>query len=149
MDIQMVEVRDKETTRREAVAEAKIAMSQETLELIKKGKIVKGDVLATARVAAILAAKGTPSIIPLCHPIEITSCKIDLELKKEESLIRVIATVRAVSRTGVEMEALTACAVSCLTIYDMCKAYERDMTIYDLRLIEKRGGESGEYKRDD
>lgn len=145
----MIEVGDKEISKREAVAEAKIAMASHALDLIKKGKIEKGDVLATARVAGVMAAKRTPEFIPLCHPIEITGCKIDLELNEKENFIRVVAKVRAISRTGAEMEALMACAAACLTIYDMCKAYGRGMAIYDLRLLEKRGGKSGHWQKGD
>lgn len=145
----MIEIGSKEITKREAMAEGMIAMASSTLELIKKGKIEKGDVLATARVAAVLAAKSTATIIPLCHPIEMTGARIDFELNENRSFIRVTASVRAIARTGVEMEALLACAAACLTIYDMCKAVDRGMTIFNLRLLYKSGGRSGEWRRDD
>ena len=142
----MVDVSDKETTARAAVAEGRVAMKRETLALILSGDAKKGDVLGAARIAGIMAAKRTHELIPLCHPIALT--QVSLDLTPDEALPGVIvrAEVKTHGRTGVEMEALTAAAVACLTIYDMAKAVDRAMRIEGLRLIEKRGGKSGPWR---
>ena len=142
----MVDVGAKPVTERVAVAAATIRMQPATLRLIRSGKIAKGEVLAVARVAGIMAAKRTAEIIPLCHPLPIEVAGIDFTLRSGGCL-EVEATVKVTGKTGVEMEALTAVAVAALTVYDMCKAVDRGMTITDLRLLEKRGGRSGTYRR--
>ena len=141
----MIDVGQKKTTRREATAQGKILLSSETIESIKKGRIPKGDVINCAKVAAILAAKKTPELIPLCHPLQITHSKIDFVLGKNEIEIR--AEIGAVDRTGVEMEALTAVATAALTIYDMCKGLDRTLEIRHIRLMKKTGGRSGDFIR--
>jgi cyclic pyranopterin monophosphate synthase len=120
-------------------------MQPETLALILEGKAKKGDVIATARIAGIMAAKKTHELIPLCHPLMITKVTVDFEPDPDASTIEVSATVKVEGKTGVEMEALTACSVACLTLYDMCKAVDRGMKITDLRLVEKAGGKSGHF----
>ncbi len=141
----MVDVGDKQETERLAVAEASIIMQPETLALILSGNAAKGDVLATARIAGIMAAKKTADLIPLCHPLMLT--KVGIEIEADESLpgLKVTASARLKGRTGVEMEALTAASVTCLTIYDMAKAVDKDMTIQNIRLVEKHGGKSGDW----
>ena len=141
----MVDVSEKNETARVAVAVSKIKVSRETLELIENGKIGKGDVLGVARIAGIMASKQTSNLIPMCHPLMITSCNVDFEIKKEESSIEITATVKIVDKTGVEMEALTAATVSALTIYDMCKAIDKRMVIEGTHLLKKKGGKSGEF----
>ncbi|MCE5313379.1 MAG: cyclic pyranopterin monophosphate synthase MoaC [Nitrospiraceae bacterium] len=141
----MVDVSAKTATHREAVAGGSITMKPETLALIKKGGMEKGDVLGVARVAGIMAAKKTFELIPMCHPLNITSVKIDFSIDEPASRIDIKATAKVVGQTGIEMEALTAASVAALTIYDMCKAVDRAMIISDIRLLEKRGGKSGEY----
>jgi cyclic pyranopterin phosphate synthase len=143
----MVNVAGKEETVREAVAEGNIVMLPETLGLIVEGGIAKGDVLGIARVAGIMAAKKTAELIPLCHPLNITSVDIAFLPDRRESSVHVRATVTTTGRTGVEMEALTAVAAAGLTIYDMCKAVDRAMTITDIRLTKKTGGKSGTFER--
>jgi cyclic pyranopterin phosphate synthase len=140
----MVDVSEKAVTHRLARASASVRMRPETLELIRSGKAVKGDVLATARVAAIMASKRTADLIPLCHPLPIESVTVELTAEASDRL-RIEATVGVTGRTGVEMEALTAAAIAALTIYDMCKAVDKGMVITDVRLEEKRGGRSGHY----
>lgn len=140
----MVDVSEKEKTVRVAVAVSRIKVSKETLTLIEEGKIGKGDVLGVARVAGIMASKQTSNLIPMCHPLMISSCNIDFEINKEESYISIKATVKIVDKTGVEMEALTAAMVSALTIYDMCKAVDKRMVIEETHLLKKTGGKSGE-----
>ncbi|MCC6575532.1 MAG: cyclic pyranopterin monophosphate synthase MoaC [Planctomycetes bacterium] len=140
----MVDVGKKDVTAREAVAECRVIMATQTLKAIVSGKVPKGDVFSTARIAAIQAAKRTHELIPLCHPLKITKVTVELEPESPDS-IRITATVKALDRTGVEMEALTAAGVAALTIYDMCKALQRDMEITDLRLLHKSGGKSGDY----
>lgn len=140
----MVDVSEKEKTVRVAVAVSRIKVSKETLTLIEEGKIGKGDVLGVARVAGIMASKQTSNLIPMCHPLMISSCNIDFEINKEESYISIKATVKIVDKTGVEMEALTAAMVSALTIYDMCKAVDKRMVIEETYLLKKIGGKSGE-----
>ena len=141
----MVDVLGKDPTRRRAVARCQVQMSTETLSLVAGGEAQKGDVLAVARVAGIQAAKRTSELIPLCHPLMIGSVAIDFEV--QPSHIVVAAEVETFERTGVEMEALTACSVAALTIYDMCKSGDKNMTITDLALWEKTGGKSGDYSR--
>lgn len=143
----MVDVSGKRVTLREAAAQGSVGMKKETLQLIADGKIAKGDVLATARIAGIMAAKKTPELIPLCHPLAISSVAIDFEVDEEESRIAILSRVRVTGQTGVEMEALTAVAAAALTVYDMCKAVDRGMVISDILLVEKKGGKSGHFKR--
>jgi cyclic pyranopterin phosphate synthase len=141
----MVDVSDKAVTQRSAVAEGFVGMSPETLELVRSGAAKKGDVLATARIAGIMAAKKTSDLIPLCHPLAITKATVDFTLSDAPVGIAVRAEVKVGGQTGVEMEALTAVSVACLTIYDMLKAAEKGMTIGPIRLVEKHGGKSGTY----
>jgi cyclic pyranopterin phosphate synthase len=145
----MVDVGDKAETRRVAVAEGRIDMLAKTCKLIVEGSHKKGDVLAVARVAGIMAAKRTAELIPLCHPLPLTRVDIDLAPAADGSAVLCRATAETVGRTGVEMEALTAVQITLLTVYDMCKAVDRGMTIGDVRLIEKSGGKSGNWVRDD
>lgn len=142
----MVDVSGKKITAREALAKAKVKMAPETLKLVKKGGIKKGDVLAVAQVAGIMAAKKTHELIPMCHPLEITGVDINFAINDKKSIIEIEAAVRTMDRTGVEMEALSAVSVAALTIYDMCKAVERGIRITDVRLVRKSGGKSGTYK---
>jgi cyclic pyranopterin phosphate synthase len=141
----MVDVSAKPITRREAVAEGRVCMRAETLALVTAGTMPKGDVLAVARIAGILAAKRTPELVPLCHPLPITS--VEVMLTPEAGAIRIRSRVTVDGRTGVEMEALTAVAVAALTVYDMCKTIDRGMTIEAVQLVEKRGGKSGPWVR--
>ena len=142
----MVDVSAKDETERVAVAAGRVAMEPKTLELILTGGIVKGDVLAAARIAGIMAAKRTPDLIPLCHPLTLASVAVELTGNRERSTIEIEATCRITGRTGVEMEALTAVSVAALTIYDMCKSVDRGMRITDIHLIHKSGGKSGTYE---
>jgi cyclic pyranopterin phosphate synthase len=144
----MVDVTAKEVTQREATARAEVCMRPETLALIASGGLPKGDVLAVARVAGIMAAKQTSALIPLCHPLPISGVSVEFELD-EGGAVRISATVRVSGKTGVEMEALTAVSVAALTIYDMCKAVDKAMTIERIRLVHKVGGRSGEFRRAD
>jgi cyclic pyranopterin monophosphate synthase len=144
-EARMVDVSAKETTERVATAEGRVTMSRSTLDLVLKGDAKKGDVLGAARIAGIMAAKRTHDLIPLCHPLPITKVEIQIEPAGKRGLI-VRATVKVKGQTGVEMEALTAVSVACLTIYDMVKAVERGMTIEGIHLVEKRGGKSGHYR---
>lgn len=141
----MVDVGDKALTAREAIAEGRVVMQPETLRLIRDGLAKKGDVIATARIAGIMAAKKTHELIPLCHPLLLT--KVSIEIEPDETLpgLHVRGLARVSGQTGVEMEALTAVSVACLTIYDMAKAVDRAMRIEGIRLIEKRGGKSGDW----
>jgi cyclic pyranopterin phosphate synthase len=141
---QMVDVGAKAETQREAVARGSVRLDPATLRLILGGSLPKGDVLAVARVAGIMAAKRTPELIPLCHTLLLTHASVEIEPDEAASLLRITAVVRSRGQTGVEMEALTAVSVAALTIYDMCKAVDRGMQITDIRLAEKRGGRSGE-----
>lgn len=141
----MVDVSGKPATAREAVAAGEVWMRPETLALIQQGGIPKGDVLAVARVAGIQAAKRTPELIPLCHPLPITSVEVDFSFDEARSVIEIAARVRCTGVTGVEMEALTAVAIAGLTIYDMCKAVDRGMRLQNIRLLRKSGGKSGEW----
>jgi cyclic pyranopterin monophosphate synthase len=143
----MVDVSDKEITSRIAVARGTIHMHTETLALILADKIEKGDVFSVARVAGIMAAKKTSELIPMCHPLNITSVKIDLTPAEHPARVEIGATVRVSGKTGVEMEAMTAVAVAGLTIYDMCKAVDREMSIGEIRLVKKSGGKSGTFLR--
>lgn len=141
----MVDVSEKKPTLREATATATVAMRPETFERILGGRIEKGDVLAVAQVAGIMAAKKTGSIIPMCHPLNLTSVTMQFFPCAEQSSIEVRATAKIIDRTGVEMEALMAVTAACLTVYDMCKAIDRGMSISGVRLLKKSGGKSGEY----
>jgi cyclic pyranopterin phosphate synthase len=142
----MVEVGAKPETAREAIASGAITMAAETAETIAAGRIGKGDVLGIARIAGIQAAKRASDLIPLCHPLRLTG--VDVDLRVEETAVRITATVRAFDRSGVEMEALAAVTAAALTVYDMCKAIDRGMVISEIRLDEKRGGKSGTWTRD-
>ncbi len=142
----MVDVSDKDETDRVAIAGARVVMRPETLERIRSGDVAKGDVLAVARLAGIMAAKRTAELIPLCHPLALTSVKVDLDCVAERSAVEITATCRLRGRTGVEMEALTAASVAALTVYDMCKAVDRGMVVTDLRLLRKSGGKSGTWE---
>lgn len=142
----MVDVSAKAATDRVAVAGGRVLMTQKTLDLVLSGNARKGDVLGTARIAAILAAKRTHELIPLCHPLPVSKIAVDIEPDRKLPGLVVRATVKVTGPTGVEMEALTAVAVACLTIYDMVKAAERGMRIEGIRLLEKHGGKSGRYR---
>jgi cyclic pyranopterin phosphate synthase len=142
----MVDVSAKDVTVREAVAKGRVVMAAETLRLVTEGKAKKGDVLAVARIAGIMAAKRTHDLIPLCHPLALQSVTVDLGTDASGPAIEVTAMVRVEGRTGVEMEALTAVTVACLTVYDMLKAADRAMRIEAVRLVEKSGGRSGHYR---
>jgi cyclic pyranopterin phosphate synthase len=139
----MVDVSGKADTRREAVAKGVVRMQAATLERIKRGQVAKGDVLAVAQLAGIMAAKETPRLIPLCHPILIADVRVEFSLDEANSAVEITATVKSTGKTGVEMEALTATAVAALTIYDMCKAVDRSMRLESIRLVKKSGGKSG------
>ena len=142
----MVDVTDKAQTFREAEAEGRVRMARETVELIRSGGAPKGDVLAVAQVAGILAAKRTHELIPMCHPLRLTG--VDLSFTLEEGAVHIRSKVKCKGETGVEMEALTAASAAALTIYDMCKAVQRDMEIGDIRLCRKSGGKSGDYEKE-
>lgn len=144
-DTRMIDVSGKKDTARLATASASISMSRKTLSLVKKNEIPKGNVLAVAQAAGIMAAKRTPDLIPLCHPLLLNSISIDFSIPARGSSIVITATVRGRGKTGYEMEALTAAAVAALTIYDMCKMFDQGMVITDLRLVKKTGGKSGTY----
>ena len=144
----MVDVSEKAATSRTAVAEGFIAMAADTLALIERGDAKKGDALATARLAGIMAAKRTHELIPLCHPLLLTKVTVDLEPTSDPAGVRITAEVKVNGQTGVEMEALTAVSVACLTVYDMLKAVDRGMTIGPIRLLEKSGGRSGVWRAD-
>ena len=142
----MVDVSDKDVTKREATARAVVEMQPETAKLIAAGGMSKGDVLAVAQVAGVMAAKRTPDLIPLCHPLPISGVDMAFDLDVEHARLEIRGTVRVTSRTGVEMEALTAASVAALTVYDMCKAVDRGMIVTDLRLLRKSGGKSGDWE---
>ncbi|MDI6799642.1 MAG: cyclic pyranopterin monophosphate synthase MoaC [Actinomycetota bacterium] len=142
--VHIIDVSPKAETLREAVAKGSIRMKKETVDLILAGKMKKGDVLAVAQVAGVMAAKSTPSLIPLCHPLRITGA--DIDFKVGEDIIEIVARVRCLDRTGVEMEALTAVTAAALTIYDMCKWTDRGMEIGEIHLVSKTGGKSGNYQ---
>jgi cyclic pyranopterin phosphate synthase len=148
-EARMVDVSDKEATQRTARADGFVSMSLATLEIVEKGEAQKGDVLATARIAGIMAAKRTHELIPLCHPLALSKVTVELEPSRDPSGIRVAAEVKVTGPTGVEMEALTAVSVACLTVYDMLKAADKAMTLGPIRLIEKTGGRSGTYRMDE
>ena len=143
----MVDVTEKPSTRRHAVARGSVSMKPETLKLITENMMPKGDVLLVARVAGIMAAKKTGELIPMCHPLNLTSVTVYFTVDKQKNTIDIEAQAKIVGQTGVEMEALTAVSIAALTIYDMCKAVDREMVVSDIRLMEKRGGESGVFKR--
>ena len=145
----MVDVGDKAETVRVAVAEGFVKMKPETLALIRDGNAKKGDVIGTARLAGIMAAKQTANLIPLCHPLMLTKVSVDITEDIALPGLRVEATVKLSGKTGVEMEALTAVSITCLTIYDMAKAADKAMEIVNIRLLEKRGGKSGDFRADD
>lgn len=143
--MKMIDVGAKEKTERVAVARGLVTMSPATVGIVRRGESEKGDVIAAARLAGVMAAKRTPDIVPLCHPIALSG--VDVEVKTRKAGVEVTATVRTVDRTGVEMEALMAVSAACLTVYDMLKRYERGMRIEELVLLEKKGGRSGHWKR--
>jgi cyclic pyranopterin phosphate synthase len=143
----MVDVSEKGDTVRVAVARGEVIMKPETLSLIKEGGIAKGDVLAVAQVAGIMGAKKTPDLIPMCHPLMLSGIDMSFLINEEESKIEIEARVKLTGKTGVEMEALTAVSVAALTIYDMCKAVDKEMVLGNIRLISKSGGKSGEFIR--
>jgi cyclic pyranopterin phosphate synthase len=143
----MVDVSDKDVTRREATARAVVTMQPATAQLISSGGMAKGDVLAVAQVAGVMAAKRTPDLIPMCHPLPISGVDMAFDLDVAQARLEIRATVRVTSRTGVEMEAMTAAAVAALTVYDMCKAVDRAMSIGNIELLHKAGGKSGEFSR--
>ena len=145
-EARMVDVSDKAATERIAVAQGRVVMSAKTLDLVLKGDAKKGDVLGAARIAGIMAAKKTHELIPLCHPLLLTKVSVDIEPDHALPGLKVTALARVTGKTGVEMEALTAASVACLTIYDMAKAVDRAMVISGIRLVEKTGGKSGDYK---
>ena len=147
--IEMVGVGHKPHTQRVAVARGEVRMKPETLRLIAEGNAPKGDVLTTAQIAGIMAAKRTHELIPLCHPLPLTKIDVDLEIDEEASRIEITATARCTGQTGVEMEALTAVSIAALTIYDMAKAVEKTMRIGEIRLVRKSGGKSGEWRSED
>jgi cyclic pyranopterin monophosphate synthase len=146
-EARMVDVSPKEVTSRAARAEGFVSMSPKTLDLILAGNTPKGDVLATARIAGIMAAKRTAELIPLCHPLPLAEVTIDFEPSRDPPGLKVEASAKVDAKTGVEMEALTAVSIACLTIYDMVKAVDRAMSFSGLRLVEKTGGRSGHFKR--
>ncbi len=143
----MVDITEKAPTEREAVARGRVVMQLETLRLIRDGALAKGDVLAVARLAGIMAAKKTPELIPLAHPLLLTQVAVELELDEAQSSVEITARAKTTGQTGVEMEALVAVAAAALTIYDMAKAVDRGMRIQDIRLVSKRGGRSGALSR--
>jgi cyclic pyranopterin phosphate synthase len=145
-EARMVDVSAKDVTQRIAVAIGQVSMAPSTLSLIVEGKASKGDVLAAARLAGIMAAKRTAELIPLCHPLALNQVTVDFEADPHEGLLTVEAMTKVDGKTGVEMEALTAVAVACLTVYDMCKAVDRSMSISGIHLVEKSGGRSGHYR---
>ena len=140
----MVDISKKPDTSRIAIAKGEIVMRTETMKLIESGSMVKGDVLSVAQVAGVMAAKRTSDLIPLCHPLPLNQISVEFELDEDLPGIKIVARAKTIGKTGVEMEALTAVAVSALTIYDMAKAVEKTMLIQNIRLVEKRGGQSGE-----
>lgn len=146
---QMVDVTEKNSTSREARASACVMMSENTLRLIREGGHSKGDVLGVARIAGIQAAKKCSELIPLCHPLLLTSISVDLELDEANARVSIRTCCRLTGQTGVEMEALTAASVAALTLYDMCKAVDKSMIISDIKLLEKKGGKSGHWSRSD
>jgi len=146
-EARMVDVSEKPDTHRFAAAEGAVTMSRDTYDAIAENRVAKGDVLPVARIAGIMAAKRTSELVPLCHPIALTDVTVDFELDSSLPGVRVMTSATSVGKTGVEMEALTAAAVALLTIYDMAKALDREMTIGEIKVTEKRGGRSGDWKR--
>ena len=144
----MVDVSNKDVTERVAVAKGSVTMKRATLDLVRKGKAKKGDVLAVARLAGIMGAKRTSDLVPLTHPLELSSVTVDLRCDKNRNAVDITATCKLKGRTGVEMEALTAVAVAALTVYDMLKALDKSIEIQDVYLLEKTGGKSGDFRRD-
>lgn len=145
----MVDVGEKDVTERKATAAARVLVSRETFELIRTGGMKKGDVLTVAQIAGVMGAKKTPQIIPMCHPVMVNGIDLDLSLDEERCSVEIKATVSCSGKTGVEMEALTAASVAALTVYDMCKAVQKDMVITDVRLLEKSGGVHGDFHREE
>jgi cyclic pyranopterin phosphate synthase len=145
----MVDVSAKADTHRAATAEGCVRMRRETLAAVRRNQVAKGDVLSVARIAGIMAAKRTAELIPLCHPLPLTDVQVDVRIDDALPGLRVVATARTVGKTGVEMEAITAVAVSCITAYDMVKSLDREALITDVRLVEKQGGKSGRWRRPD
>ncbi len=143
----MVDVSEKSDTVRTAVAAGRVRMNRETFALVKTGGMKKGDVLGAAQIAGIMAAKRTPDLIPMCHTLLLSGVDLDLALNEDDCAVDITATVKCTGQTGVEMEALTAVSVAALTVYDMCKAVQRDMEITDIRLLKKTGGKSGVFER--
>ena len=144
----MVDVGEKPPTRRTAVAGARVLVSRETFALIRSGGMKKGDVLTVAQIAGVMGAKRTPDLIPMCHPILVDGIDLKLSLDEERCSVEIRASVSCDGRTGVEMEALTAASIAALTVYDMCKAVQKDMVITDIRLLDKTGGVHGDYHRE-
>ena len=145
----MVNVGDKDETKRVAVAAGRVLVNQKTFDLIRSGGVKKGDVLTVAQVAGIMGAKRTPELIPMCHPVALTGVELSLYLNEEMLSVEIEAAASCSGKTGVEMEALTAVSAAALTVYDMCKAVQRDMVIDDIRLLRKSGGQSGDFVRED
>lgn len=145
----MVNVGDKDETKRVAVAAGRVLVNRKTFDLIRSGGVKKGDVLTVAQVAGIMGAKRTPELIPMCHPVALTGVELSLYLNEEMLSVEIEATASCRGKTGVEMEALTAVSAAALTVYDMCKAVQRDMVIDDIRLLRKSGGQSGDFVRED
>jgi len=145
--VRMVDVTEKTPTVRVAVAGGSVFMKPETFRMIRDQEVKKGNVLETARIAGIMAAKKTSELIPMCHPLSLTHVQVDFEPDEINNRISIEASVRTIDQTGVEMEALTAVSVAALTVYDMCKSYDREMTVSSIQLLEKSGGKSGTYKR--
>lgn len=144
----MVDVSEKNETGREAIAQGEIKVSRKTLDLIQAGQMAKGDVLGVAQIAGIMGAKSTSNLIPMCHPLMLTGAKVNFKMDIENNRVLIEARVKITGKTGVEMEALSAVSIAALTIYDMCKAIDKDMVIGNIRLVEKIGGKSGHYKRE-
>lgn len=144
----MVDVGNKAETRRQAVAAGRVLVNRMTFELIRTGGMKKGDVLTVAQVAGIMGAKRTSDVIPMCHPITLSGIDLELSLNEEMLSVDIVATVSCTGATGVEMEAMTAVSIAALTVYDMCKAVQRDMVIDDIRLMKKSGGQSGDFERE-
>ena len=143
----MVDVSEKMETVRTAIAAGEVLVNQETFDLIKSGGIAKGDVLGTAQIGGIMGAKHTPDLIPMCHPIMVSGIDIEFNLNEEKLSVEILATAKCTGVTGVEMEAMTAVSVAALTVYDMCKAVQKDMKITNIRLLKKTGGKSGTFER--
>lgn len=143
----MVDVSEKKETARTAVAAGEVLVNRETFDLIRSGGMAKGDVLGTAQIGGIMGAKHTPDLIPMCHPIMISGIDIDFNLNEDRLAVEIVATAKCAGVTGVEMEAMTAVSVAALTVYDMCKAVQKDMVISNVRLLKKTGGKSGTFER--